>query len=246
MFKNKISKYYMGNSIIHKLNPLFKIILLILILIMTMLSNSVKDILLVSSYLILLIILSKINIKIYLINILNIKVLLIFLLLISFIFNSSILYTVITIYKIIAIIIASLILTLTTPPTEITYGLEKILYPFNKLLKTKEIAISLMLALRFIPSITNQSERIIKAISVRGVDFNKNIIEKVKNISILLVPIFTLSIKKADYISDIMNIRLYNYSENRTNYRMNEWQIKDTIVLIISILLIVLIILERK
>ena len=238
MFKNKISKYYMGNSIIHKLNPLFKIILLILILIMTMLSNSVKDILLVSSYLILLIILSKINIKIYLINILNIKVLLIFLLLISFIFNSSILYTVITIYKIIAIIIASLILTLTTPPTEITYGLEKILYPFNKLLKTKEIAI--------IPSITNQSERIIKAISVRGVDFNKNIIEKVKNISILLVPIFTLSIKKADYISDIMNIRLYNYSENRTNYRMNEWQIKDTIVLIISILLIVLIILERK
>ena len=148
--------------------------------------------------------------------------------------------------KIIAIIIASLILTLTTPPTEITYGLEKILYPFNKLLKTKEIAISLMLALRFIPSITNQSERIIKAISVRGVDFNKNIIEKVKNISILLVPIFTLSIKKADYISDIMNIRLYNYSENRTNYRMNEWQIKDTIVLIISILLIVLIILERK
>lgn len=96
------------------------------------------------------------------------------------------------------------------------------------------------LALRFIPSTKEQSERIIKAISVRGINYNGSIKNKLSIISILITPMFISSIKKSDQISDIMTVRMYNYSNIRTNYRMNNYQYKDTILLIITTIILIL------
>jgi len=236
----KINKYYLKDSLIHKLNPITKIILLLLMILSCLLSKNIINILIVSIYTILLLLLSKINIKIYLNSLMNIKVLLIFIIIISLIFKINILTIILTIYKIVIVILISTMITLTTPPTEITYGLEKILSPFNKIIKVKEIALIITLALRFIPSTKEQSERIIKAISVRGINYNGSIKNKLSIISILITPMFISSIKKSDQISDIMTVRMYNYSNTRTNYRMNNYQYKDTILLIITTTILIL------
>ena len=95
------------------------------------------------------------------------------------------------------------------------------------------------LCLRFIPSIKKQEERITKAISVRGIDFSGSIKNKLSAISILIPPIFTSTIQKSDSIADIMEVRLYNYNNDRTYYRLNNWQYQDTI-LITSIIVIMI------
>ena len=98
----------------------------------------------------------------------------------------------------------------------------------------------LTLAIRFIPSIIEQSESIIKAISVRGIDFKGSIKDKINIISILIIPMFTSVIRKSDATSDVMTLRMYNYTNNRTNYRMNPWKIQDTITLICILIFLLL------
>ena len=119
--------------------------------------------------------LSKIEINLYLKNIRTLRIFIIFIIFINFIFRVNIIETIYMILKIIYLIILSAILTLTTPPTEITYGLEKTFRVFNKTLPINSIALSITLALRFIPTITMQAERIIKASSLRGIDYNESI-----------------------------------------------------------------------
>jgi len=240
--KYTIGNYYLKDSIIHKLNPIFKIISLILSIITVMLANSLMDFILLLIFIILLIIFSKIEINLYLRNIYTLRIFIIFIIIINLIFSVDIIFTLYMILKIIYLVILSAILTLTTPPTEITYGLEKVLCIFNKILPVNNIALSLTLALRFIPMITMQSERIIKAQALRGVDFNESIKEKIKAISNLFIPMLNLSLRQADNLADIMEVRLYNYGISRTNYRLNKWKITDIILLILNIVVLIIVI----
>lgn len=240
--KYNIGNYYLKDSIIHKLNPVFKIISLLLSIISTIAANSLIDFIIIFIYIFIIMLISKIEFKIYLKNINTLKVFIIFILIINFIFTVNIIESIYMILKIIYLIILSAILTLTTPPTEITYGLEKILRIFNKILPVGSIALTITLALRFIPMITMQSERIIKASSLRGVDFNENIKSKLLAISNMFIPMIYLSLKKADSLADIMEVRLYNYGISRTNYRLNKWKISDSILLILNVVILIIVI----
>jgi len=233
----------MKNSIIHKLNPTFKIIFIIIMMITTIIAKDYIDLLVISTYILILLLLSKIRLKIYLTNIKIFKILLLFILVINIILKNDLLDTIYLIIKIIYIILISAILTYTTQPTEITYGLEQLLKPFKKILKVKEIALIITLALSFIPGLLNQAEKIIKIQSSRGIDFyHSNIKTKLKSISYLFIPMFALSFKKADDIADIMSVRLYNYYDTRTNYQMNKFSYKDLVILIFSVIILAIII----
>ncbi len=240
MSKYQINKYYLKKSIIHSLNPISKVIVLLLSIILTLLIKTPYELIINITLTLTLILLSKINISEYLKSINKIKVLLIFLFIINIIFKLDIYSNFLSIYKIINILLISIMVSMTTPPTELTYALEKIMYPLHKIIKVKSIALMLTLAIRFIPTLTEQSENIIKSITVRGIDLNGSIKDRINVISTLILPMFTLSIKKSDAISDIMSIRMYNYNDTRTNYRMNKWNIIDTIIFIIMILLLIL------
>ena len=242
MFNKTIGNYYLKDSIIHKLNPTFKIISLLLTIITILLANNIIDYIILFIFILTLILLSKIEIKIYLKNIYTLKIFIIFIITINLIFQIDFLSTICMILKLIYLVILSAILTFTTSPMEITHGLERTLRVFNKVLSVNNIALSITLALRFIPMITMQAERIIKAATLRGIDYNENIKSKIKAISMLFVPMIYLSLKKADDLADIMEVRLYNYGLSRTNYRTNKKTKNDIILLILNVVVLIIVI----
>lgn len=238
--KYNIGNYYLKDSLIHKLNPILKIICLFIMIISVVISNSFIDFSIILIYLVIIMLLSKIDIKIYLKNIYTLRVFIIFIIIINLIFGVGIVNTIFMILRIIYLVLISAILTLTTAPMEITYGLERVLSIFNKILPINDIALTITLALRFIPILTMQAERIIKAQGLRGVDFDKNLKTKIISLSNIFIPMIYLSLKKADELSDIMEVRLYNYGISRTNYRLNKWKYVDTFLLSINIIILIL------
>ena len=236
-------KYYARDSVVHKLNPLFKTISLIIMIIAIFFINSYKDIIMLTSYLILMIVYSDIDIITYLKNIYSIKIFLLFILIIDLIFGSNINNIIFDLYKLIFIIIYSSALTYTTSTSEITYGIERLLKPFNNTIPVNDIAMIITLTLRYIPTLTMESDRIIKAQKMRGINFDsKNIKTKITSLVGVFIPMFILSLKKSESTADIMDIRLYNYGKSRTNLRTNTWKKKDTLLLILNILILIIVI----
>ena len=238
-----LGKYYQKDSIVHKLNPVFKIISLIIMIISIFFIDSYVDIIMLGSYLLLAIVYSNIGIKTYLKNILGIKIFLIFILIIDLIFYTSINRIVFDLFKIIFIILYSSILTYTTVLTELTYGIEELLRPFNRIIPVSDIAMVITLTIRYIPSLTHEASRIIRAQKMRGINFDaKNIKEKIISISGVLMPMFVMSIQKSNTMADILDIRLYNYGKSKTNYRTNKWRVIDTLLLILNIAILIIVI----
>ena len=172
-----IGRYINKSSVVHKLNPVFKIISLIIMIISIFFIDSYIDITLLSMYLLLTMLYSDIDIKVYLKNIYGIKIFLIFIFIIDLIFFTSINRIIFDIFKLIFIVLYSSILTYTTSITELTFGIEKLLRPFNKLIPVGDIAMIITLSIRYIPTLTEEASRIIKAQKLRGINFDtKNII----------------------------------------------------------------------
>lgn len=238
-----LGRYYPKDSFIHKLNPVFKVISLLIMIVSIFFIDSYADIIMLISYLLLTLSYSDISIKVYLKNIYNIKVFLLFILIINLIFFKGINQIVFDLFKIIFIIMYSSVLTYTTAMTEINYGVYYILKPLNRMIPINDISMVITLALRYIPTLMDEASRIVRAQKVRGINFDtKNIKEKISNIYSVFIPMFVISIKKASDIADIMDIRLYNYGRSRTNYRLNKWIWVDTLLLILNITILIIVI----
>lgn len=124
--------------------------------------------------------------------------------------------------RLVLIIIGSSMLTLTTKPVELTDGLEKLLYPFSKIgLPSHEIALMMTIALRFIPTLMEETDKIIKAQQARGADFESgSILQRAKSLIPILVPLFISSFRIAQDLALAMEARCYHGGSGRT--RMNE------------------------
>ena len=126
------------------------------------------------------------------------------------------------ILRLVLLIIGSSILTLCTKPIELTDGLEKLLRPLSKIgVPSHEIALMMTIALRFIPTLMEETDKIIKAQEARGADFESgNIIQRAKSLIPILIPLFISSFRIAQELALAMEARCYNGGEGRT--RMNE------------------------
>jgi energy-coupling factor transport system permease protein len=146
--------------------------------------------------------------------------------------------------RLVSIVLYTSVLTLTTPPTEITYGLEQVLSPFKLIgLPVNKIALSISLALRFIPTIIDQGNKILKSQASRGIDYyNSSLKGKFMAIKSMIIPMFVITLKKADDLADAMTVRLYNVNAKRTNFRINKWFFFDTYKVMIHIAILFLII----
>lgn len=236
-------KYYNKNSVIHRLSPVFKLISLMIMIVGIFFIDSYIDILMFSLYLVLVMVYSDIGIITYLKNIYSIKIFLLFIFIIDLIFNSNINNIVFDLYKLIFIIIYSSALSYTTSTSEITYGIERILKVFNNYIPVNDIAMIITLTIRYIPTLTMEADRIIKAQKMRGIDFDsKNIKNKIFSLVGVFIPMFILSLKKSESLGDIMDLRLYNYGKSRTNYRTNSWKKIDSLLLILNIIILIIVI----
>ena len=174
-------------------------------------------------YLILSMIYSDIGIKVYYKNICNIKLFLIFILVVDIIFFTGIDRIIFDLFKLIFIVIYASILTYTTKMTEIVYSISKLLKPFSNIIPVNDISMVITLTLRYIPTLIEEYNRIIRAQKLRGMDFDKeNLIGKINIIS--------------------KDLRLYNYGKSRSSYRTFKWKGIDTFLFILNILILIIVI----
>lgn len=141
--------------------------------------------------------------------------------------------------RIIILLLISSVLTLTTKPTELNIGLESLLKPLKLLkLNVSVFAMMVSIALRFIPTLINEANKIIKAQASRGVEFKEsNFKEKINQIISLIVPMFILAYRRASDLADAMEARGYNPDSARTSIRTLEYEVSDVMSLIIIILM---------
>ena len=244
--KIMIGRYYPINSLVHKMNPLAKIICVLLFIIMSFLTFDIRFNAMLFVLLMLMVCNTKVPFDIYFKTLFSIKWLLLFILIINLIVGSNLSVTIITMFRLIFVVLYTSILTLTTPPTEITYGLEKLFLPLKLIgIPINKMALSISLALRFIPTIIDQGNKIIKSQASRGIDYyNSNLKGKILAIKSLIIPMFVLSIKKADDLADSMEVRLYNVNSKRINFRQNKWHFYDTFLVLMHLGLFILIMKE--
>lgn len=131
--------------------------------------------------------------------------------------------------RLILLIIGTSLLTLTTSPIELTDGIEKLLKPIGKEL-AHELAMMMTIALRFIPTLIDETDKIMKAQKARGADFESGgIIKKAKSLVPLLVPLFISSFRRADELAMAMEARGYRGGAGRTRMKVLKFSSKDTI-----------------
>lgn len=146
------------------------------------------------------------------------------------------------------LIMMTTLLTLTTTPIEITDGMEALLHPFKRLgLPVHEIALMMSISLRFIPTLMEETEKIMKAQSARGIDFAGGPIqERLKAVVSLLVPLFINAFKRAEDLAIAMEARGYRGGEGRTKFRNLTWKLRDSLALWSLLILIMLLLLIRS
>lgn len=147
--------------------------------------------------------------------------------------------------RFVLIILVSTVLTLTTPPLSIADAMESLLKPL-KVVKfpVTQIALVMSIALRFVPTLMDETVKIMNAQRARGVDFGEgNLFKQMKSIIPLLIPLFVNSLKIAFDLSQAMESRGYQGGDGRTKYRILRWQWLDLVNLgyfaILTILLVI-------
>lgn len=131
--------------------------------------------------------------------------------------------------RLIYLVIGSSIMTLTTTPNQLTDGLEKSLRPLNKIhVPVHEIAMMMSIALRFIPILLEETDKIMKAQIARGADFESgNLIQKVKNMVPLLVPLFISAFRRANDLAMAMEARCYHGGAHRSQMKPLQYKQRD-------------------
>lgn len=133
--------------------------------------------------------------------------------------------------RILLIVLGASLLTLTTSPVELADGIEGLLYPLKWIkFPVHEFALIMSIALRFIPTLLDETDRIIKAQKARGADFESgNVFKRAKALIPVLIPLLISSFRRADELADAMDSRCYAGSKNRTKYKKMTLTYRDLI-----------------
>ena len=258
MSKITMGKYYPINSIIHTLDPRSKLMGAFYFTTLVIIADDFQAFGLLMFYVIVLMFLSKIPIQILLKSIKPLLRIIIFTTLIqmltsgggqiyfSFSFltvsEMGIIRSLSVLMRFLLTIFIMSITSLTTKPLELATGLGKIFTPL-KIFKIDidEIVLMITIALRFIPTLQEEFERILKAQTSRGVDFvGQTVFEKIKKMAPIFLPIFIRSFYRSKEIANALDARNYCVASERTSFRSTKWEINDTLFLLGLIFLTIL------
>ena len=251
-----LGQFFPGNSLIHRLDPRTKILFVFVMMILIFSAKSVASYIFLTLVTCAGIFISKIPVKAILKSLKPISWIILFTLIIHFFSHEGEILAEIFIFKItdegikfgifislrlILLIIFSSLLTFTTSPIQLTDALEKILSPLKRIgVPAHEFAMMMTIALRFIPTLIEELDKIIKAQKSRGVDFEeKNFVKRLKNFVPVLVPLFLSSFRRADELATAMEARCYRGGEGRTHFRQLKFQRIDFSALIILLIVTV-------
>ena len=235
-----LTKYYNGNSIIHNINPLCKLICILIFTFLVLIANNILFLSILTILVLIYIVLSEVPVKLYINNFKYIIPFIIFILIINLL-TSTIYSSIISIMKLILFILYSSVNIYTTKSNDLTYGLEKLLSPLKIFgINTSSLSLTISLAIRFIPTIFKEGYKVYKSQMSRGLRFEGNLKEKVDKLMSLIIPVFNTSLKKSDEISNVLDMRLYDSNKKRTKYRLMNFKIIDQNILLIHVFVLIL------
>lgn len=136
-------------------------------------------------------------------------------------------------YRVVTLVVVASLLTLTTSPLRLTDGLERLLRPFKRIgLPAEEIALMMTIALRFIPTLIDEADRIIKAQAARGADVSsRDLRKRIKGMVPILVPLFVSAFRRAEELATAMESRGYRGGEGRTRMKELSYSAMDAVAL---------------
>ena len=258
MFKDiTIGQYIEGNSFIHKMDARVKILLSLVYIVVLFLIKTPVAYALVFLFTAFLVWLSRLPVKYIIRGLKPMLYILIFTAVINLFMTQGgeVLWTcpfwtslkiteqglktaVIMILRLSLLVVATSLLTLTTSPLMLTDGIEKLLKPFEIIkVPAHEIAMMMTIAIRFIPTLSEETEKIIKAQTARGADFESgNILKRAKSMIPLLVPLFISAFRRADDLAVAMDSRCYHGGKNRTRMKQMKMTWRDAVATIVVVL----------
>jgi energy-coupling factor transport system permease protein len=144
-------------------------------------------------------------------------------------------------FRLALLVVMAALLTLSTSPIEITDGLERLMRPLRRLgVPVHELSMMMSLAMRFVPTLLEEADRLQKAQVSRGASFEGNVVQRVRSILPLVVPLFISSFRRADELALAMDARCYRGGQGRTCYRQLRLQAGDYVAIGIGAGLLVL------
>ena len=258
-----IGQYIPGESFVHKLDPRLKILISLLFIVDLFLVNNFEGYLFVIIFLLTTILIANLSFKYIYKGLKPILVLLLITAILNIfmtsgkelifhwgfisVYKEGLLIAAFMIVRLVFLIIGTSILTLTTSPIELTDGIEKLLNPFKRIgVPAHELAMMMTIALRFIPTLMDETDKIMKAQMARGADFESgNLISRAKSLIPILVPLFISSFRRADELAMAMESRCYKGGEGRTRMKQLKITKEDYIASLAFTILFVLTIVSR-
>ncbi len=248
-----IGQYFPGDSVIHRVDPRFKLIITGIFITMLFSADNFAGIAVGLIYLAMIFSMSKIPFKLMLKSLKPIIPIVIFTTVLNvFLIDGEVLWrlgfikitstglelSAFMIIRIIALIMGSSLLTYTTSPIALTDAIERLLSPLSKMkFPVHELAMMMTIALRFIPTLIEETDKIISAQKARGADMESgSLLKRAKAMTPILIPLFVSAFRRAEELALAMECRCYHGGEGRTRLKQLKSEGKDYNALAISII----------
>ena len=244
-----LGRYIPLNTFTHKLDPRYKIMGMLILMVSVFFPSGFRGYAIIGGFVIFALLMTKISPKMIVKSLKPMIFMLSFLFVINtlvirtgyviFSFSSITLYsdavfqTLYIMVRLTLMIIITTLLTVSTKPMDLTLGIEDLLSPFKRIgLPSHEIAMMISIALRFIPTLIDETNRIMKAQASRGVDLKEGSFkEKIMAILSLIVPLFVSSFQRAEELADAMEARGYVVAQHRTRYKQLKPTYRDMVMM---------------
>lgn len=250
-----LGKYIPNNTFFHRLDPRCKLILLFTFMITIFINIGVIGYGILGFIIIICFFLSKIKIITVLKSLKPMWFMMLFIFILNLlivkqgtpwhiwkitIYSDAVYSTLKIVYRLVLLISTSTIFTATTKPLDITIAIEDLFGFLKKVVNVHILSMTISIALRFIPTILDETYRIMKAQASRGVDFvHGKLKEKALAVTSLIIPLFISAFARSDDLANAMEARSYDPYAKRTRYRKLKWNTKDTIMLSLNLLLLI-------
>lgn len=246
-----IGQFFPGNSAVHRVDPRVKIVLVIAMIVSLFFAGGPVSYGLMILYLLAIIRISRVHLKMVVRGLKPILFIVIFTAILNLFYTpgeelwswgflhitrEGIFAAIQMVLRIMLLIIGTSMLTYTTSPIDLTDGLERLMGPLKKIrVPVHELSMMMSIALRFIPTLIEETEKIIAAQKARGADFESgNILQRARAMVPILVPLFISAFRRADELATAMECRLYRGDEGRTRMKQLKTGRVDYLAMLIS------------
>ena len=233
-----IGQYIPGNSLIHRIDPRAKILMTVFFVVILFVARGFFSYLAIATFTLAIILLAKTGLKVVLRGLKPLIIIIGLTVVLHSLFNTTgellfalgplkvysegLRFGLLMAARLILLITFTSLLTLTTSPISLTDGIERLLSPFKRIgLPAHELAMMMTIALRFIPTLLEEAQKIMKAQQSRGADFETgSLVKRAKALLPLLVPLFISAFRRADDLAMAMEARCYQGGEGRTRMKV--------------------------